>query len=168
MAKYLAHSSGRIVEQVPITTSAGVADALKLLQTDATGKISSTVLPTGIGADTASINSTEALTAGDLVNVYDVGSGVFGVRRADASTQGKEATGFVISGFASGIPALVYFEGSNTQVTGMLPGTRYLATTPGGSTSTPPSATGNVVQIVGFGTSATVLNFQSEPPITLA
>jgi hypothetical protein len=75
-------------------------------------------MPTGIGADTASITASEALAAGDLVNIYD--STGAKCRKADASTSGKEAHGFVLAAVESAASATVYFEGSNTQVTGIV------------------------------------------------
>lgn len=148
-------------------TSAGVGDASKTVILDASGRISSTMMPTGIGADTAVITASEALAAGDLVNVYN-NAGTANVRKADATTQGKEAHGFVLAAVASAGAATVYFEASNTQKTGLTPGVQYLSTTPGACAATAPSTAGNVVQIVGFATSATALNFNYGQPITLA
>jgi hypothetical protein len=44
----------------------------------------------------------------------------------------------------------------------------FLSTTAGLATSTAPSASGNVVQRIGFATSATAINFQSQTPIVKA
>jgi hypothetical protein len=113
------------------------------------------------------ITASEALAAGDLVNVWN--STGAKVRKADASVAGKEAHGFVLAAVSSAASATVYFEGTDTQVTGQTPGVVYLsATTPGLATTTPPSGTGQVVQRVGFATSATAINFQSLPPVVLA
>lgn len=147
-------------------TSAGAGDAAKLVQLDGAGRIDSTMMPVGIGADTATITASEALAAGDFVNVWN--STGAKVRKADATTSGKEAHGFVLSAVSNGASATVYFEGTNTAVTGQTPGPVFLATTAGGATSTAPSAAGNVVQRIGFATSATSINFQSQPPVVLA
>jgi len=149
------------------TTSAGVADSGKVVALDANGKIDNSMMPTGIGADTQVILTSEALVAGNLVNIYN-NAGVANVRKADATVVGKEAHGFVLASFSSGTSATVYFEGTVTGLTGLTAGKNFLATTAGGSTATAPAATGNVVQIVGFATSATTLNFQSTPPVVLA
>lgn len=146
--------------------SAGAGDASKIPQLDASGRLDSTLLPVGVGADTAIITTSEALVAGDLVNIWD--SSGAKVRKADHATSGKEAHGFVLVGVASGSPATVYFEGTNTAVTGLTPGVQFLGTTAGKSTNVAPSATGNVVQRVGFATSATALNFNASDPIVLA
>jgi len=150
--------------------SAGSGDAGKLVMLDAGGKIDITALPSAaMSADTAVITASEALSAGDLVNIYN-NAGTANVRRADASVSGKEAHGYVIAAVGSGASATVYFEGSNNQVTGQTPGVAYLsATTPGKTTAVAPSGTGKVVQIVGFVTgSGNNINFQYNQPIVLA
>lgn len=149
------------------TTSAGAGDSGKLPALDASGKLDTSFMPTGIGADTASVSASEALAAGDLVNIWN-SSGTAKARKADATTAGKEAHGFVLTSVSSGATATVYFEGSNTGVTGLTPGKQYLSTTAGLATSTAPSTAGNVVQVVGYATSATVINFQSTLPVVLA
>jgi hypothetical protein len=149
------------------TSSAGAGDSGKLPALDGSGKLDNSFMPTGIGADTASITASEALSAGDLINIWNNAS-VANVRKADATTSGKEAMGFVLTSVSSGASATVYFEGSNTAKTGMTPGKQYLSTTAGGCTTTAPSGSGNVVQVVGFATSATVINMQANTPYVLA
>ena len=148
------------------TSSAGAGDSGKLVALDGAGRIDSTMMPVGIGADTATITASEALSAGDFVNVHN--SSGAKVRKADASTSGKEAHGFVLSAVSSSASATVYFEGTNTAVTGQTPGPVFLSATPGLATSTAPSSSGNVVQRIGFATSATEINFQSHTPVVLA
>lgn len=148
------------------TTSAGAGDSGKLAALDGSGRLDSTMMPVGIGADTATITASEALAAGDFVNVWD--SSGAKVRKADATVAGKEAHGFVLSAVSNGAAATVYFESTNTGVTGLTPGPVYLSTTAGTATNTAPSGSGNIVQRIGFATSATAVNFQSQPPVTLA
>lgn len=189
--KVITNNAGQLQEVASISTSAGAADAGKIISTNASGqidgsflnttvtsspnklvmtggdgKIDISVLPTGVGADTAVINASEALAAGDLVNIWN-NSGTANVRKADASTAGKEAHGFVLAAVAIGQPATVYFEGTNTQMTGLTPGRQYLSTTPGKTSATAPTGSGQVAQVVGFAVSATAMNFQSNPPIVL-
>lgn len=147
------------------TSSAGAGDSGKIVALDGSGKIDSTMMPTGIGADTASIEASEALAAGDFVNIYNATGAK--CRKADASTAGKEAHGFVLAAVESAANATVYFEGTNTQVTGQAPGPVFLSATPGLATSTAPSGSGNVVQRIGFATGTTTINFQSQVPIVL-
>lgn len=166
MAKYISQVAGVLTEIQAEATGGSSGEANRIPQLDANGKLPSTMMPTGIGADTATITASEALAAGDFVNVWN--STGAKVRKADASVAGKEAHGFVLSAVSNGAAATVYFEGSNSQVTGQTPGPVYLsAATAGAATATAPSGSGNVVQRVGFAISSTVINFQSEIPITL-
>lgn len=148
------------------TTSAGAGDSGKIVALDGSGKIDSTMMPTGVGADTASITTSENLAAGDFVNIhYSSGQKA---RKADATTSGKEAHGFVLASTTSGQSATVYFEGSNTALSSLTGSVYYLSTTAGTATTTAPSSSGNVVQRLGFATSSTTINFQSGVPIVLA
>jgi hypothetical protein len=167
MAKYLKNSSGQIAEESTVGTSGGAGDENKIPHLDAGGRLDASFMPTGIGADTKVIQASENLAAGDFVNVHNV-TGSARVRKADASTTGKEAHGFVKAVVTSGQNATVFFEGANDQVTGQTPGVVYLSTTPGLATTTPPSASGNVVQRIGFAVAAAEINFQSQVPIVLA
>ncbi len=166
--KYLFQNAGVITEKEAKVASAGVGDAGKVVALDATGKLDSSMMPVGIGADTNVIQASEALAAGDLVNIHDVG-GNFRVRKADGTTAGKHAMGFVLAGVANAANATVYSEGSNTQMAGLTPGDRWLSvTTPGQTQTAAPAAAGQVVQRVGVAVSATVLNFDKGEPIVLA
>lgn len=147
-------------------TSAGAADAAKIPVLDSSGRLDSTFLPVGIGADTATITTSEAIASGDLVNIWN--SSGAKIRKADATIAGKEAHGFVLVGVGAASQATVYFEGTNTAMTGLTPGPQYLSTTPGQVINTAPTATNNIVQRVGFAISTSSMNFQSGVPITLA
>lgn len=149
-----------------VSASAGAGSAGKLAQLDAAGRIDNTMMPVGIGADVKVITTSEALSAGDFVNIWN--SAGAKVRKADASVAGKEAHGFVLSAAGSGAPATVYFEGTNTAVSGQTPGPVFLSTVAGTAAAAAPAAAGNVVQRIGFAVSATEINFQSQPPVTLA
>ena len=164
--KFLRLVNGVLTEIFGVQTSAGAGNAGDLVSLDDTGRIDNSMMPVGIGADTSTITASETLAAGDWVNVWD-GSGAK-VRKADATTAGKEAHGFVMSAVTSGNPATVYFEGTNTQVTGQTPGPVYLQTTAGAGGTTIPSASGNVVQQIGVAVSATAVNFERGAPVTLA
>lgn len=165
--KYLKNNAGTITEEAAIQSSAGAGDVGKIPAVDASGRLDTSFMPVGIAADTAVITASEALAAGDLVNIWN--SSGPKVRKADASTAGKEAHGFVIAAVSSSAAATVYFEGSNPQVSGLTAGVQFLsAASPGLSTSTAPSASGNVVQRVGLASSATNLNFEASQPIVLA
>lgn len=166
--KFLTNNAGQITEVLGVQTSAGASDANKIPALDATGRFDTSLMPVGLGADTASIVASEALSAGDFVNVWD-DAGTPKVRKADASSAGKEAHGFVLSAFASAASATVYFEGSNTQLTGLVAGMKYLSvSTPGGAQAAAPTVAGQVVQRLGAAVSATTLKFESDASILLA
>lgn len=165
--KFLRLINGVITEVFGIQTSAGAANAGDVPVLDDTGRLDGSMMPVGIGADTATITASETLAAGNWVNVWNDAS-TAKVRKADATTAGKEVHGFVLSAVTSGNPATVYFEGTNTQVTGQTPGPVYLQTTAGAGGTTIPSASGNVVQQVGVALSATAVNFERNTPVVLA
>lgn len=166
--KYLKNNAGTPTEIAAVQTSAGAGNAGNIPALDSTGRLDTSMMPSGVAADTAVIVASEALSAGDFVNVWS-NAGAFNVRKADASVSGKEAHGFVLSAVLISGNATVYSAGPNTQVTGATPGTRYLsASTPGGSTATAPSGTGQVAQRLGVATSATSINFEWQTPIQLA
>lgn len=163
---YIDTANGNFTEREATVTSAGAGDAGKIIALDSNGLIDDSMMPVGIGADTQIITTSEALAAGDLVNIHN--STGAKARKADATTAGKHAHGFVLSSFGSAAAATVYFEGTITGLTGLTPGDQFLATTPGTSDETPPNASGNVIQKVGVATSATTLNFEPGPVVVLA
>lgn len=165
--KLLRLIGGVITEVFGVQTSAGAGNAGDIVALDDTGRLDNSMMPVGIGADTAVIAASESLAAGNWVNVWN-DTGTAKVRKADATTAGKEVHGFVLSAVTSGNPATVYFEGTNTQVTGQTPGPVYLQTTAGTGGTTIPSASGNVVQQIGVAVSATAVNFERNAPVVLA
>ena len=113
-------SGGVIAAKVPAgTLSADSAE--KVL--DASGKLDPSTMPTGVGQDAKTVLTSEALTIGP-VNIYN-NAGVANVRKADATAEGKEANGFVIAAFGSGVNATVFFEGRITGLSGLTIGARY-------------------------------------------
>ena len=168
--KFIKQLNGRLVEESveSIASTAGAADAGKLIVTSGDGKLDASLMPTGLAADTLMVVASETLSAGDFVNVWD-DAGTAKVRKADASMAGKEADGFVVSAVTSGQSGLVYFEGRNSGLTGLTLGARYyLSTSPGATTSTAPAGSGNVVQYLGRATTATSLVFEGTDGIILA
>jgi len=164
MAKYLEHDLTGGMREKEGTTLA-IANAIPAL--DATGRLTTAQMPVGIGADTAALEASESLSAGDWVNVWPNTTSM--VRKADATTTGKEVTGFVLAAVTAGNTATVYFEGTNDQVSGLTPGAmQFLNTTAGGSTETAPSTTGNIVQKIGRALSATAVQFEPSNSIELA
>lgn len=168
MGDYLRLLAGVPSDANALAASAGAADAGKIPKLDGTGKLDGTMMPAGVGAETRVIVASEALAAGDLVNIHS--STGAKVRKADATTAGKEAHGFVLASVASAGNATVYPEENVISgLTGLTPGTRmFLAATAGLNTATAPSATGQVVQDIGVALSATEILFRPRQPITLA
>lgn len=168
-ARYIALIAGKLKQVAATITSAGAASDGALVALDGSGRLDPSVMPVGIGADTTSATASEALSAGDFVCIWD-DAGTAKVRKADASAEGKEATGFVLDAVSSGQPALVYHEGSNTALSGLTIDARYYLspTTPGAATTTPPGTAGQVSQFLGRAASATRLPFEADDGIVLA
>lgn len=191
--RFLNLISGRIKQVVALIVSTGASDGEKIVATDTTGKLHDSVMgaattgtsvvvktlpdgtldpsimPTGIGADVKILPASEALAAGDLVNIW-TDSGTAKVRKADATAEGKEAVGFVKAAVALNGSASIYMEGRISGLTGLTAGTRmYLsASTPGQATATAPSTAGNVVQWIGDAVSTTEIDFEKANPVTVA
>jgi len=165
--KFITLNNGVMQQKSANDTSAGVGDAGKLIALNSTGKLDETLLPSGIGADTFVAAASEALAAGDFVNIWE-DTGTVKIRKANATDATKKADGFVKAGVSSGSNATVYYEGENV-LTGLTVGTRYYlsAATGGGFTATAPSTSGNVVQYLGTARSTTVLRFEVESAITI-
>lgn len=164
--KFIRFVNGVFTEIFGVQSSAGAGNAGDIVALDDNGRIDNSMMPVGIGADTKQIVTSEALAAGDFVNIWN--SSGAKARKADATTAGKEAHGFVLASATSGGTATVYFEGTNNQVSGQTPGNVFLQTTPGTAGATVPSASGNVVQGLGVAVSATEINFERGTPVTLA
>ncbi len=160
--------TGIITELEALVVSAGAGDSGKIIALDASGRIDNSMMPVGIGAETKTIEASEALADGDFVNIW-TDAGAVKVRKADATTAGKEANGFVLAASILGGSAIVYLDGVNTHLLGKTPGTiYYLSTTAGTVTDTPPSGSGNVVQRIGRAVAATEIDFDPGPALTLA
>jgi hypothetical protein len=160
--------AGRVTEVEAKTTSAGAGDAGKIPALDGTGRLDPSMMPVGVAADVTVVPASEALSAGDYVNLWN-DAGTMKARKADATSAGKEADGFVIAAVANGANASVYHEGGNTALSSLTLGARYyLATTPGAGTTTPPDGAGNVLQYLGRAVSTTKLVFEADEGIVQA
>ncbi len=155
--KYRTLLNGREKMQEATVTSAGSANAGEILALDSSGRIDVSVLPVGVGPDVSTLEATEALNAGDYVNIYN-SAGTPKVRKAD-STNDRPAHGFVKDGYSIGAMAVVYFEGPNDDKSSLTPGARYYLAAAGGVTSTAPlSPTHAISQFLGIAVSATTIN----------
>lgn len=170
MAKYLKNVAGVITEGSTVATSAGAGDADKIPALDGSGRLDNSFMPAGIGVTSKVIVASEALAAGDLVNIYS-NAGTLNVRKADASGgAAKRAHGFVTASVLLSGNATVYFNGINTAQSGLTIGVdAYLSgTTPGRATATAPSTAAHIVQNVGIAASTTELEVNLMQPIVLA
>lgn len=165
-SKYLSHINGRLTEVVPVIVGAVAASYDKIPALDASGRLDVTMLPVGAGPEVSIVLASEAIAAGNFVNIYD-NAGTANCRNADSTVAGKEAHGFVLAAVASAANATVYFTGENTQRVGLTVGTQYLAAA-GSCSTTPPTTAGHLVQGVGFATTPTSMIVEFSNPITLA
>lgn len=157
--KFLRRVAGRVIEVLGVQVSAGAGNAGDIVALNDTGTIDETMMPPGIGAEVKLIVASENLAAGDFVNVYD-NAGTATCRKADATTNGKPAHGFVLAAVTAAANATVYSDGINNQVSGQVAGDVFLQTTAGLAGATVPSADGNIVQRVGTAVSATEIIFE--------
>ena len=156
------NTNGTQQEYSGVATSAGAGSADELPRLDSNGKLDITFMPAGFGQDAVSATAGEALSAGNIV--YFSGSGT--VLKADSTAIAKAGRGYVNAAVLNGGTATVFFDDTNTGLTGLTPGaTYYLDTTAGGVTTTPTTTTGQIVQEIGFATSATSLRVNIQEPI---
>lgn len=159
--KYLELASGELTEKEAITSSAGAGDSGKMVALGGGGKLDSSMMPSGIGADSDSYEASETLSAGDVVNIWDDTTAK--ARKADASASSTKAMGFVNAGITSGASGTVSYDGVITGLSGLTIGaTYYLSETAGQITATPPTTSGAIVQKVGWAKSATELVFEPD------
>jgi hypothetical protein len=116
----------------------------------------------------AMVQASEAITAGNLCNVWTSG-GAVRVRKANATDITKPANAFATAAAASGANASLLFLGQIIYgLSSLTPGAVYFLDTTGGAlTTTAPSGSGNGVQEVGFALSATTLLFHPKSMIGL-
>lgn len=152
--KFLKEVAGQTTEKIA-TQTGGAGNENLIPSLDSAGLLDLTMMPTGVGPDTASIVASENLLAGDFVNIWNDG-GTPKIRKAIAEDN-KLADGFVLSAVTAPAAGLVYFEGRNTALTGLtLAAVYYLSDSAAGTiTTTAPSAANKHVQRIGKAYSAT-------------
>ena len=159
-------TSGKREEVLATEVSTGAAEAGDIPRLDSTGRLDNSLLPVGIGADTKMLVATEALSAGDYVNIFD-DAGTASVRLADR-TNGRRAHGFVNDAVAVAAVGEVFFEGPNTGLTGLTVGTQYFLGAAGAVEETPTTTSGEILQCLGVACSTTEIAFEAEEPIIRA
>lgn len=162
-ASKIATVAGLAYSDTSLPASTGYTYFLKAVNkvgpSSATAGVSATTSAVGFGGASAAATASEALTAGNVCNLYS--SSGAKVQKANATDLSKPANCFVLASVANGGSATVYFTGQViTGLSSLTPGATYwLDTTAGGITTTPPSGAGNGVQQVGVALSATSLMF---------
>lgn len=166
MAKFLTRDSG-LKLRTPITTSTGVSDANKIVQTTSSGKFDPSLMPAGSGPDVKNVEFSEAAVANDLINIWNDGGTEKG-RLADAAN-GRPAHGYVTTSVSIGGFENVYKDGMMTGLSGKTPGTvQYLSvSTPGKMQETEPSTSTQLIQPVGYADSVTEVSFEYEEHVTI-
>ena len=168
---FLARVGGRIKQIAAIVTSAGAGDAGKIVALDGSGKLDASLLPSGIGANQVVAPASEALSAGDYINLFS-DSGTLKARKADNSN-GRPAHGYVEAAVSSAANATVKrLNTVNSHHTGLAEGNEYWLGTAGGVITAPLDATdaanvNKVCQYLGIAKSATELVTVEEAPVVL-
>jgi hypothetical protein len=156
---FLARVAGKTKQIFGIQTSAGAGDAGKLIAAGTDGKLDSSFMPTGIGANQVVVPATEALSAGQFINLYNV-TGTLSARLADNSNN-RAAWGYVTAAVTSGAQATVYrLNTVNANLSGLTPGSDYWLGVAGGTIAAPldpVTGTGKMDQYLGVAKSATEL-----------
>lgn len=159
--KFLVREGGKTKQKSAIDTSAGAADAGKIVALGSDGRFPQSMMPVGVGAATQEVPASESLSAGVFVNLWS-DSGTLKARLADNSN-GRAADGYVLEAVAADASATVYpLDGTNSALSSLTPGAEYWLGTSGAVTTTPLDETsaGNankVSQFLGKAKSATEL-----------
>jgi len=166
--KFMHLEGGKKKLKEATVTSAGVGNAGDIPALDAGGKLSESVMPAGVSADVITAEASEALVAGDYVNVWNDG-GTLKARKADNSN-GRDAIGYVKAGFAVTETAEIYNEGPNANApTGTVGDRAYLGTAGGVITTPLDPATdgGKIHQYIGKYVGANEINMDLQDCIVL-
>jgi len=124
-------------------------------------------VPEGATISAMSLVASEAIAAGDFVNIHDV-AGVAKIRKIDADDPTKDADGFVLTACASGAAVFVMTAGINTAVTVTSAGEVWASTTAGGFMTSPldqtdEANTGKLFQSIGKGIPGVGILFNPKP-----
>lgn len=160
-------TSGAVTEKSATDVGGTPAQAGQVGALDPNGRWALSMMPVGITPDTYVGPAGEALDAGNKVYINATGE----VRRASAAAAGVPCIGFILDSAAANAQVMVYFEGRNTALSGLVAGSRYYLSdsTPGGITATPVvAAAGKKHQYLGRAITATALAFEADDAIILA
>lgn len=159
--KYLkVGTTGLPTEQEATDVSTGAPDAGKIPALDAAGVLDPSLFPPGFGSNVSVVPASEALAAGDWVNLFD-NAGAVNARKADNSNA-RRAHGFVRAAVLLAGNASVYGPGElNDQISGLTLGAEYFLGTVGAETTVVPTAAASIVQPLGVAESATAIRFHT-------
>jgi len=163
--KFMTLSGGKKVLTASNNSSAGAADANKIVSLNADGLIDPSMLT---DSDVTNMVSSENLTAGDYINIFD-DAGTVKARLADNSN-GRPAHGYVKDTVTAPATVNVYFEGANANLSGLTEGARIYLGTVGGIIETPldpDTITGDIHQLLGIAISDTEVNTDIQDCVTL-
>ena len=116
--------------------------------------------------DITVLPASEALTAGEFVQVFDDG-GTGKVRKATNDDPDLHAEGFVLADVPVDVDAAVYRSGDNGWLTGLTVGADYYLGADGEVTATKPTGSGELVQHLGKAVSATSMQVRISDPLLL-
>ncbi len=159
--RFLSLVNGIATGIAALVTSAGAADAGKIVATGDNGRLDESLMPEGIGANITPALASEAIGIGKLVNFHSVG-GALNIRLADNSNN-RPANGFVKEAVANAAIGQVYpLDTTNSNLSGLTPGTKYYLGLAGGVIAAPldpqdDSNYGKISQFIGTAKSATEL-----------
>lgn len=169
--KFIILTTDGLGEKTPLQQTTGVIDGGRVIATGANGKLDSSLLPDGVGADIVVAPTIENLQAGDFVNMF-VDTGILKVRKADASLGfAKNADGFVKDNVSIGANASVYQTGYNDDLSGLVIGNYYyLSNITAGKVTVdiPAEGTNHIRQRLGKAIATTTLAVKIEEPILRA
>lgn len=166
--KYLVDAGAYDQEVAATQTSTGAPNANEIVALNADGVLDPTLMPPGIVPMLTIATASEALAAGDFVNLWN-DTGTLKARKADASVPNvaKKADGYVRDNYLiNAIDVKVYVEDFNDKVSGLTVGSDYFLsdTVPGGVTATAPTTAGYISQYLGAAVSATKMIVEMDRP----
>lgn len=124
----------------------------------------------GGGSDpTVTVLASEAIATGNFINIYGDGvSSVVRARKAVASDPAKFCNGFCLGAIGSAGTGIATVSGLNTGAVPTLSQSQvWLSDTPGGFTTTPPSADGHIIQSLGSAIPSVGVFFFPQPTVLL-
>ena len=158
---FIARVSGKLKQIAAIAVSAGAGDAGKIIATDAGGKLDASFLPSGIGANQIIAPASEALSAGNFVNLHS-DAGTLKARKADNSNN-RPAHGYVEAAVTvAGSATVKRLNTVNGSLSGLTAGAEYWLGVAGGTIAAPLDAAnvasvGKACQYLGIAKSTTEL-----------